>query len=273
MRIEAFVRERSDTRYIGRMRAGALLLTLAACRFDPGGLGAADARVIADADAADVDAADSPPCATSDDLIGCWRFESPDPTLVDDESPANNDGVASGGGRESRPGGGSALLLSASSDVAIPDSVSLDVTGPITIELWLRADTIPAAGRAGVIDHNGQWGLFLAPGGQLRCVMPPVTATDLVVTPGVWTHIACVYDLQTVQLYQDGVAAANPPPATTAINTAPVDGIHIGEDSPGGGDQLLGAVDDVRIWRTARTAAEIAGGGGVSGGRAGSASR
>jgi hypothetical protein len=239
------------------MRAGALfLIGAAACRFDPTGLAAVDARVAADGTEPDADI--SPPCAATDDLIGCWRFESADPTLVDDESAANNDGVAAGCSHEPRAGGGSALLLIASSGVAIPDSASLDVTGPITIEFWLRADTIPAAGRAGLIDHNGQWGLFLAPGGQVRCVMPPVTATDLVVQPGVWTHIACVYDLQTVQLYQDGVAAPNPPPGTTAINTAPVDGIHIGEDAPGGGDQLLGAVDDVRIWQVARTADEIA---------------
>jgi hypothetical protein len=240
------------------MRAGALLLIgAAACRFDPGGLGG-DVDAGVPLDGADIDAEASPPCAASDDLIACWRFESADPALVDDESPANNDGLASGCGREPRPGGGLAVQLLAASDVAVPDSVSLDVTGPITIEFWLRADTIPASGRAGLIDHNGQWGLFLAPGGQVRCVMPPVTATDLVVQPGVWTHIACVYDLQTIQLYQDGVAAPNPPPGTTAVNTAPVDGIHIGEDSPGGADQLLGAVDDVRIWKVARTAAEIA---------------
>jgi hypothetical protein len=231
----------------------------AACRFDPGGLGDDDVAVDPSvaSDATDVDAEVSPPCQ-GDDLIGCWRFESRDPALVDDESSANNDGLASGCGREPRAGGGLALQMIASSDVAIPDSVTLDVTGPITIELWLRADEIPAAGRAGLIDHNGQWGLFLAPAGQVRCVMPPVTATDLVVQPGVWTHIACVYDLQTVQLYQDGIAALNPPPGTTPINTAPADGIHIGEDAPGGGDQLLGAVDDVRIWKVARTADEIA---------------
>jgi hypothetical protein len=256
------------------MRAGALLLigsvaatAATACQFDRSGVGRPDDDSDDDALPLDASAPDGPltdsrptrPCPTSPDLIGCWRFEASDPTAVDDESLYNNDGLASGTAFEPGPAGGQALTLIASSNVAVPDSVSLDVTGPITIELWVRADTIPAdPGRAGLIDHNGQWGLFLAPAGAVRCVMTSVTATALDVKPGTWTHIACVYDLQTIQLYQDGVAAANPPAAMNPIDTTNPDGIHIGENSPTGDDQLLGAVDEIRIWRVARSAAEIA---------------
>jgi hypothetical protein len=111
--------------------------------------------------------------------------------------------------------------------------------------------------RAGLLDHNGQWGFFLLPSLQVRCSMAggPFAVGGSVVI-GEWTHVACVYDRQTIQLYQDGVAILPATQATAANPLGNTDGIRIGQDSPDG-DPLTGSIDEVRIWQVDRSADQI----------------
>lgn len=228
-------------------------MLLVGCRFDPAGVDdVAPTDADAAADAAARDAAPDP-CASAD-VVACWRLE--DPAMIRDDSVYGNHGTATGA-RSAAGVSGQALALDAASTIEVPDSASLDVLGPITIELWLRADQAPAAGgRAGIIDDNGQWGLFLSPEMQVRCAMGSSVAIGGAVAVGQWTHVACVYDRSTIQLFQDGVPGASIA-YTAELPTAPADGVHLGEDSPDGDDQLIGAIDEVRVWRIERTAEEL----------------
>ena len=247
-----------------------VVVALVACRFDPAGLAGDDTDPVHDAAAHDAastsDAAPARLCVDDPALVACYGFEDG----VMDGSAYGNHGTLSNATTETGlDGRGLALSVGPSSLVTVPESPSLEIPGPITVELWLRADAAPPQGgnsRAGLVDHNGQWGLFLTSGLQVRCVMAGgASVTGLAVTLGEWTHLACVYDRQTVQLYQDGVAG----PSINTSNPNPVaatDGIRIGQDSPSG-DPLTGLIDELRIWQVARTADE------VSGGYGGSASR
>jgi len=151
--------------------------------------------------------------------------------------------------------------VNAASLVQVDEDPSLELPGPTSVELWVRVDAVPPStgnARAGLLDHNGQWGLFLTSAMQVRCIMAGgVNVAGLNVALGQWTHVACVYDRQSIQLYQDG--AAGPWVAATGPNpTSPNDGIRIGQDSPSG-DPLTGAMDEIRIWQVARTAEDICG--------------
>jgi len=240
-----------------RVRAAVLTLLVGACGFDPAGQ-ATDADV-ADAavevpDATRTDAAIAVPfCSTDPDLVACYRFEGLPPV---DESIYGNDPLAS----EVRliPGvDGSALAFDDNSNALVPDSVSLDLT-QITMELWLFVDTLPennGNARAGIIDNNGQYSLYLTPTGTVRCQLASSENTGLQVTVGMWTHIACTYDGATIRLYQDGIAGPGVN-NTNPMLTNGTDGMGLGQNSPSG-EHLHGAVDSLRIWRVPRTPVQI----------------
>jgi concanavalin A-like lectin/glucanase superfamily protein len=231
------------------------------CIFDDAGLApGVDAPPPIDAGPADaeIDAPPPPFCdATDPDLVACYRFEAFEhPAQPFDESMYANHGISAGASIGPGHDDGSAMVFNASSDVRIPDSVSLDVTEAITLEAWLKPTALPGAnGRAGIVDDNSQYAMFLSPAGEIRCSINTTTVIDLVVPVGSWSHVACVYDRQTLVLYLNGIAGT-PLRSTVPLNTSGTDGIALGQNSPAG-DDLNGSLDDVRIWRTARTPAQI----------------
>ncbi len=244
----------------------ALLLPLAAgCSFDQGGLTGADAaggdggRAADGGTVPDAAADASPPrpfCSVDFNLVACFDFSAGgiDGSIYRNDATLSNATTAPG-----RPGHGDALYVNGASLVSVADDQTLELLGPMSVELWLRADAVPPAtgnARAGLLDHNGQWGLFLTSTMQVRCIMAGgVNVLGPAIPLGQWQHVACVYDRQTIQLYQNG--AAGPWIAATAPNpTSPKDGIRIGQDSPSG-DPLTGAIDEIRIWQVARTAGDI----------------
>lgn len=233
------------------------ILALAGCEFDvggsPGPAGSPDARVV---DTAPPDAGPRY-CKDDPDLVACYRFEFDESESQPlDESTYGNSGTSMDVQYDVGRDGGLAMAFGDLSSVLVPDSASLDV-GAITLELWARVDALPAqGGRAGFLDDDGEYGLFLYSDGSVHCAVGGAADDGLVLALATWTHVACTYDGAQIVLYQDGVAGPSVPIVTT-IATAPTGGLGIGQNMPDG-DHLSGAIDDLRIWRVARTAPEIA---------------
>jgi hypothetical protein len=240
-------------------------ITLAACSFDPSGAPNGPTTIDARAGAPDAAAGtpDAPPgtpdapvpaapCPNDQDLVACWRFETGDPNMEPHDDTANhNDGTSSGVGfAASLPGHGQAMSFSTSATSFVPDATVL-TPQQLTIELWVYPRSLPSiGGRSGLIDNNGNYGLFLAPDGTVRCAIGTSTAIGLTLQTNRWTHVACVYDGDNITLYQDGA-----PGATLAdqlgVPTTGTGGVGFGQNSPSG-DHLDGLLDDVRIWQAPR---------------------
>ncbi len=256
---------------VGLLVVGSVASALGACRFEAQGVGGEPGA----GDGGPSDAADPPPvpdahadadsdatmalrvCDDTDpDLVACYAFEDPK-ALLDDGSMYGNNGVATGvTSVAGPPGHGQAIGIGASSVTLVPDSVSLDVTQAVTLEMWVQPRLLPpAAGRAGLLDNNSQYALFLSPNGQVRCAVGSTVSIALELEVDTWAHIACTYEGTVVTMYQDGVLR-DTTATTVAINTAGIDGMTVGQNSPSG-DLLEGAIDDVRVWRVARTAGDI----------------
>jgi hypothetical protein len=151
-----------------------------------------------------------------------------------------------------------------------PDSASLRITGPMTVEAWIKRSV--AGVQHSIVEKYG----CTAPAGGyvLR-----VTASDKLmfgtrddcnngssatgatsIPAGVWTHVAGVWDGVACKVYMNGVLDGTLP--TTRNPKAGNTPLKIGERG-NGGTPFNGLIDEVRVWNVARTSAQLSAGKGV----------
>jgi regulation of enolase protein 1 (concanavalin A-like superfamily) len=85
---------------------------------------------------------------------------------------------------------------------------------------------------------------------------PSYFDATVVVTNNEWRHVAATYDGANAQIYVDGVLDTTYP--STGQITNSTYSLYIGENSQATGRHITGLIDDVRVYRKALTAAEIA---------------
>ncbi len=171
--------------------------------------------------------------------------------------------------------GGQALALTGADYLRVPDSASLGLIGDMTMEGWFRverfADTwtplfYKSAGPNGTRSYtlwlrdNGSLSLDYADANGAGHSLP--TAAN-VIPLGEWVHIAAVIDRtnQVLKIYVDGEEKASADISGTAGFASGGD-LLIGhdEDTSTNHTYYEGELDDVRVWSSALTAAEIAAG-------------
>jgi hypothetical protein len=233
----------------------------AACGFSPAGGGGDDAAPTTDAAGDD---GGVPTSDASDRGLFCDR-DDPDLRLCMTFEEGAMDEAGAGvvvdvmQGLTFGPGPvGAAVQLTAASAIHVAETPALDLTTAMTMEGFGFVAATPTS-RAGFMDNNGQWGMWI--GNNLRpyCTLTGSTVSGPTIALDTWTHIACVFDSTTFRIYVDGVlfGMVN---RTAAASTAGLDGANIGQDCTptGAGDPLTGGLDEVRIWASARTDEQIA---------------
>lgn len=150
---------------------------------------------------------------------------------------------------------GEAVLLDPTSALTVADGPDWTYT-KLTVETWVRVDALPAdGGRSGLLDKDGSFGVFVYPDGTVDCVMSGVASAKVLATVGTWVHVACVNDGAATSLYADGVLQTSVDAGAVSQTTALA---AIGNNSPNLGNPLVGALDLLRVYSRAKTAAEIA---------------
>jgi len=163
--------------------------------------------------------------------------------------------------------GGSALLLDGVDDyVSVADTGSFDFNNAFTIEAWVKPLSLagPVTAKAivqgafteppftggswvmllGLSDYS-QWGLSVC---VPECESALSGSGNLQV--GVWQHLAGTYDGTNITTYKNGVLVASTP---WSGNVGDVNFVLIGIWDI----SFKGLIDEVRIWKTSRTQAEI----------------
>jgi hypothetical protein len=148
--------------------------------------------------------------------------------------------------------------------VFVEDSDSLDVTGPLTVEAWVKPE-------AGIQEKwlnfivskqmSGTGYTLLSSGFEdnhfyFEAGEAYVSAVSASQTPlDQWVHVAGVWEAGELRIYVggqlDGVQAS---PNVPEANELP---LWIGASPFGGDTNWRGAIDEVRVWGVARTEAEI----------------
>jgi RHS repeat-associated protein len=155
-------------------------------------------------------------------------------------------------------GGSNSLSLNGSTAYAqVPNSTSLNISGAITVEAWIKVNAITGVYQDLITRESysqpgtgGGWELSVTNLGKLRLDLfqTPTSYTTLLgnttITTGVWHHVAGVFDGSQMRVYLDGVLDGTL--STTNGPAAGSSSLKIGRNSLSG-SFFAGLVDEARV--------------------------
>lgn len=198
-------------------------------------------------------------------LVAAYDFGEAGGATVSDVSANGNDGTISGATRTAAGRYGGALSFDGVNDwVTVPDVNSLHLTTGMTLEAWVRP-TAASTDWTAVLLKERPGGLAYAlyaadgaghpPAGYIDRAGADVDAAGTSALPlNAWSHLAVTYDGAAVRLYVNGTQVGSTP-QTGSITTS-AGPLRIGGNAVWG-EYFTGLIDEVRVYDTALTAAQI----------------
>jgi len=152
-------------------------------------------------------------------------------------------------------GAGWALDFDGDNDIVVVSGFSLS-TNAITVEAWVKHETLPSAIQRYVTVAGGVACIRHAGDGKLQFYIKTSDTIKLLVvsdalTTGEWYHIVGTWDGTTQRLYKNGVEIASETPGGT------LDSLSNVFFSNSGSETMDGFIDEVRIWNVGLDAATI----------------
>jgi hypothetical protein len=151
---------------------------------------------------------------------------------------------------------GNALQFNGSSNyVDCGNGTSLDITGAITIEAWVKKSLSVTADD--IVGHGANGYLFYITGDNiLKFGKQNVNGIGTKIIADVnWHHVSVSYNGSNASFYIDGQFQESPIYSSTFTNTT---NLFIGADSYGGGTEYFnGLIDEVRVYGATLTSAQI----------------
>lgn len=142
--------------------------------------------------------------------------------------------------------------------IQVADATSLDITSAITIEAWVKPEVVNVAQT--VVGKNSAYALNITSGAKLQFqrwsgTTSGTVASSASLVAGGWRHIAATYNGTTTLLYINGALDTTSTAISGAIDatsTAALIGALTSSTQ-----QFTGYIDDVRIYSSVLTAAQI----------------
>ena len=198
--------------------------------------------------------------------VAAYSFDQASGATLNDLSGNDNNGAITAGTWTAGRFGNALSLNGTSSVVTVPDSSTLDLTTGMTLEAWIRPNSLAGDWRTAILKER-PGGLAYAlyahdPGSGNRPsaevnvgptgILPGTSALPL----GVWTHLATTYDGATQRLFVNGAQVSQR--NQTGVITTTSNPLKLGGNSVWG-EYLNGLIDEIRIYDRALTATEIQG--------------
>ncbi len=203
-------------------------------------------------------------------LTGYWTFNETSVGTAADSSITANNGTATNSPTidATHTNYGNALsLTAASSQYVVTGSAGPTGTAARTIEAWIKSSSTGAYSLFSYgVNSTGQQISFADENNVLgiRASNATIFYTATGLNNGSWHHVAMVIPsaatVGDVRFYMDGVqltSVSSSSSTATAINTSATNPINIGR-LYSGFDYFNGIIDDVKVYSTARTNAQIA---------------
>ena len=198
-------------------------------------------------------------------LVGLWHFDD----NAGDSSGYDNHGTVNGTTYVDGKFGKALSFNGVNNYVSVPESTSLDLSGEITVEAWIKVavhknfNAIVIKGEDGAENYE----LLLYETGRVHCPIKFMDGSrtslnaDAAITDTEWHHVAMTYKPGEWRIYVDGVQKAE----RTDISENPLTNnipLFIGAEqylSSFRAERFFnGLIDEVRIWDEALTGPQIA---------------
>jgi hypothetical protein len=187
---------------------------------------------------------------TTTGVVVCFPFES----TATDRSQNAISATVSGHIAFVAGHAGAAVSLDTTSAIRLAPNALFD-SPAATIEAWIKRSAASPAGANGVVtDVDGRYSLTILPNGALLCQTSGGQISGGTITNEKWTHVACTVGGGVVRAYVNGAQVAS---GVGSVIAQPTLAEAIGGNSPSG-EPFVGELDSLRVFKTARTAAEIA---------------
>jgi N,N-dimethylformamidase beta subunit-like, C-terminal/Domain of unknown function (DUF4082)/Concanavalin A-like lectin/glucanases superfamily/Bacterial Ig-like domain/Bacterial Ig domain len=199
-------------------------------------------------------------------LVAAFSMNAGSGTTVADSSSANNAGTISGASWSTAGMFGGALSFNGTNNwVTVADSASLDITGALTMEAWVKPMAANGFGTVLFKERSGgdTYSLYAVNGAS----QPPAAYVNVggagidatIQGPAqlplnAWSHLAATYNGSVLSFFVNGNLVSTAPAngSVTTSNGA----LRIGGNSVFG-DYFQGLIDEVRVYSRALTQGEI----------------
>ncbi|MEO3862177.1 LamG-like jellyroll fold domain-containing protein [Acrocarpospora sp. B8E8] len=196
-------------------------------------------------------------------LVSAYAMDEGAGSTVTDSSGSNNNGVAVATAWTAGKYGGALSFNGSSSVVNIADSASLRLTTGMTLEAWVRPNSVSGYRTVIMKDHveGSAYGLYSSGDGPPSAWLRQQGADNHTIASGsspiglnTWTHLAATYDGSTAKLYVNGQLAGQ----TSESGSLDSVGLpmHLGSNTFWQ-EYFSGLIDEVRVYNRALTAPEI----------------
>ncbi len=147
-------------------------------------------------------------CAAEDGLVARYTFDEGSGSVAKDSSGNGLDGQIFEA-RFVKPDGGRGYVLYFDTPQARVDcgkSPAFDITGPITIQMWIRPETgySVGSGEPGLAGKDLSSYMISFTGGCWWYINDTANAISCESPLGEWTHVVAVFDGKEMRLYRDG---------------------------------------------------------------------
>jgi hypothetical protein len=204
-------------------------------------------------------------CGNAPQPVSEWEFNEGSGSAVNDTA-GSNDGTLQGGtswDSDTAKGSGSSLRFDGAGDyVRVPDNISLQIDGELTLRAWAKETQSRRYAKL-ISRRSGSYFYFIGVdqgrpyGGIGDGSAYQVTGKSLLMSLNRWNHLAFAYndDLDSMYLHFAGTER----PSQVLQDLPPRAGIDlsIGADSQGSSNFFIGAIDDVAIYDTALSSTAI----------------
>jgi hypothetical protein len=199
---------------------------------------------------------------TAASAIGIWSMDG----NTADSSGNGNAGTLVNGSYVAGHSNSAISLNGSNSYATILDASVLHGLSNMTIAVWARLDALPSQNDA-LVNKEGAYRLAVAPDGTWHAEMATTNngwyaagttaGCSSKLATATWYHLAATYDGASIRVYLNGMLCGTSSPTISGPLVDNANPIDLGRGSGGNVGYMAGQLDELRIYATALSAAEV----------------